>query len=75
MSNWVTTTIHIDVNHHLRRIDPEGHAVAECGTHLLRYNLGPFPEVAECRSCAEHVYARDNRRTCAHCHKIPRRAA
>jgi Zn finger protein HypA/HybF involved in hydrogenase expression len=50
-------------------------AVAECGAKLARFVLARFPEVAECRSCAEHVYARDKRRACPHCGKTPRKAA
>ena len=75
MSQWVTSTVRVTVNHHLRHVDPNNVAVTECGSRLERFVLAPFPEVAECRSCAEHVYARDQRKACAHCHRVPRRAA
>lgn len=75
MSQWVTSTAHISVNHHLRHVGPDNVAVTECGTKLPRFVLAPFPEVAECRLCAEHVYARDTRHPCAHCGKTPRKAA
>jgi Zn finger protein HypA/HybF involved in hydrogenase expression len=73
--SWVTSTVHISVNHHLRHVGPDNVAVAECGAKLARFVLARFPEVAECRSCAEHVYARDKRRACPHCGKTPRKAA
>jgi hypothetical protein len=74
MSQWVTASFRANVNHHFRAM--RGHAaMTECGARIDRFTLRADPELSECRLCAEHVYARDNGKACAHCHKVPRRAA
>jgi len=71
--SYVAAAFRPNAAHHLRLTTEAGHARTECGTTLARPDFNVPPHLAECRSCAEHVYARENRTNCPHCHKRPRR--